>query len=153
MTLRNVRNCKTLCIVTMDTKQKSLHLFQCPIRILFFLFLHFHSKFAFSKQPFFDFFFFTLSLTALSLYSSWKKSRTFLGGEDGVPKWSCQKARSEWHNPFCICKWNESSLTTLFDFFAGLLFTFLLLFSPFFFSIFLTLPFFFTWLACRKGIF
>lgn len=76
------------------------------------------------------FFFFTLSLTALSLYSSWKKSRTFLGGEDGVPKWSCQKARSEWHNPFCICKWNESSLTTLFDFFSGLLFTFLLLFPP-----------------------
>lgn len=95
-----------------------------------FLFLHFHSKFAFSKQPFFLLFFFTLSLTALSLYSSWKKSRTFLGGEDGVPKWSCQKARSEWHNPFCICKWNESSLTTLFDFFSGLLFTFLLLFPP-----------------------
>lgn len=97
-----------------------------------FLFLHFHSKFAFSKQPFFFFcfFFFTPSLTALFLYSSWKKSRTFLGGEDGVPKWSCQKARSEWHNPFCICKWNESSLTTLFDFFSGLLFTFLLLFPP-----------------------
>lgn len=107
-----------------------------------FLFLHFHSKFAFSKQPFF-LFFYTPSLTALSLYSSWKKSRTFLGGEDGVPKWSCQKARREWHNPFCICKWNESSLTTLFDFSLAYYSPFFFFFPPFFFSIFLTLPFFF----------
>lgn len=130
MTLRNVRNCTLFALLPWTPSKNHCIYFNVRFVFYFFYFYIFHSKFAFSKQPFFFLLFFPLSLTALSLYSSWKKSRTFLGGEDGVPKWSCQKARSEWHNPFCICKWNESSLTTLFDFFSGLLFTFLLLFPP-----------------------
>lgn len=130
MTLRNVRNCTLFALLPWTPSKNHCIYFNVRFVFYFFIFTFSLKVRIFQATFFFLLFFFILSLTALSLYSSWKKSRTFLGGEDGVPKWSCQKARSEWHNPFCICKWNESSLTTLFDFFSGLLFTFLLLFPP-----------------------
>lgn len=128
----------SLCIVTMDTEQKSLHLFQCPIPPVFsFLFLHFHSSFAFSKQPFccvsfiftFLFTFYSsllrpplpLLILKRKVERSWGVRMVFQSGR-------ARMHDASWHSPFVFANGMSLFPDNALRLFFPLLFTFLLFF-------------------------